>query len=57
MRREMEDSGLLAKYQQQVEEHVQKEEFKEALRKINNILEQSNADLRMMEMKVNVLCA
>lgn len=52
----MEDAGLLAKYQQQVAEHIQKEEYKDALRKINNILEQSDADLGMIEMKVSILC-
>lgn len=56
MQREMEDTTLLAKYSDQLEEHIRKQEYKDALRKINNILEQSDANCYLIEKKVFLLC-
>lgn len=39
-----------------MEEHIKKQEYKDALRKINNILEQSDADCYLIEKKVFLLC-
>lgn len=53
---ELEETNLLNKYVIQVKEHIEKKEFKEALRKINSILEHSDADLPLIESKIQLLC-
>lgn len=54
--KELEDTQLLSKYKTQLEEHISKGEFQEALRKINNILEASPHDVTLIQKKIVLLC-
>ena len=51
----MEDTQLLVKYQDQIQEHINNEEFKDAIRKVNNVLDSSPFDLENIKNKILLL--
>ena len=56
MQKEMEDAAILLKYSKAVNEHIEKTEYKDAIRKINNLIENCKGDLNLIELKVKVSC-
>lgn len=55
MQKELEDANILLKYSKAVDNHIEKIEYKDAIRKINNLLENCEGDLNLIEKKVEVL--
>jgi DnaJ family protein C protein 7 len=56
LQKELEDTSILLKYQNNLEEHINKQEYKDALRKVNNLIENCEGDLDLIEKKIKVLC-
>ncbi len=56
MRKEYEDCKILLKYKNELNEQIEAKNYKQALRKINNLLDNNGSDLELIEKKIQLLC-
>jgi len=56
IRREYDNLQILIGYKASLEKHLNEAEYSDALRKVNALLERSDADITLVNFKINVLC-
>ena len=55
LRKEIEDTRILLKYHNSLEDNIQKKEYKDALRKITNLLDNCEGNIELIKKKIEVL--
>jgi len=56
IRREYDNLQILISYRASLDKHIREEEFADALRKINALLERCDMDTQLIEVKIDILC-